>query len=262
MDLASEAKFLQEIAVSLLSIVSKNNSETVISEKKAFSDFSTKVDTDTENFIVAEIKKLFSGDQILAEEGYDKDVNLSQRTWVIDPICGTSNLAKGIKFYCTNIALVERNKVIAACVVDYSQDRYYWSVGEGLYLNNKLLKPVSRPGIKIDIDLGAVTVKRAELSIFKRHQMLTERIFNQTEYEMISLNTSLGFAYIATGSINGVVNTFCKPWDVCAAVFLIQQAGGTVSGLDGEQWEPKTVGLIAADTANLHSELVDFFKEK
>lgn len=113
-NLKTEASFFHSIAQRVIGLVQSRGKEMTVATSKGVGDYATKVDIDVENLIVSELRKLFPDDQILAEEGYSGTAITDGRMWLIDPICGTSNLGKGINNFCTNIALVNTNQVIAA----------------------------------------------------------------------------------------------------------------------------------------------------
>ncbi len=85
------------------------------------------------------------------------------------------------------------------------------------------------------------------------------KLIQDTSYDVISLNTSLGFAYTALGKTDGFVNVFNHPWDICAASFLIQQSGGVITAMDGSPWTITTVGAIGGKTPEIHKELLNLF---
>lgn len=71
-----------------------------------------------------------------------------------------------------------------------------------------------------------------------------------------SLNSSLGFAYTAIGKIDGFLNVYNHPWDICASAFLLQQVGGTLTELDGSEWSITSVGAIGAKDSLVHQKLL------
>ena len=234
----------------------------IVEDKGPAGDYSTKVDIACEDYVVSEIQKAFTGDEILAEEGYSKTAISDGRIWLIDPICGTNNLGKGINNFCTNVALVDKNRVVAACVVDYSRNEYIWSVGGNTVFvgSEPYVAPSPALGQKVDVDFGSI--RGASPAVRKRHNDLIGKLVEQTDYDIVSLNTSLGFAYTATGKIDGFVNVFNHPWDIATASFLIEQAGGTLTALDGSPWNLQSVGAIGGRTAEIHRRLLDLFHDK
>lgn len=257
--LQNESSFFHHIAPLVVSLVQDNDKEMTVVENKGLGDYATHMDVATENLIVAELNKWFPNDLILAEEGHSNTSITDGRIWFIDPICGTNNLGKGISNFCTNIALVENSQVIAACVVDHSQGKYYWSVGNGnVFINNQAITfPSPELGIKIDIDFGSVRSVNEEIR--SKHNACLLKLINDTDYDVVSLNTSLGFTYTATGKIDGFINVFNYPWDITAASFLVQQIGGVLTGIDGSPWTIASVGAIGGRTPEIHKELLDMF---
>jgi len=256
--LTKEAEFFAYIAPKIRELVLSFRGTASISVQKTSDDYSTEVDIAVENLIVAEIEKRFPGDLILAEEGHSQTSIASGRIWIIDPICGTSNIARGITAFCTNIALADNRVLVASCVVDHSQDDYFWSIGNNtVYINDRVHIPktkVDGMGIVIDIDMGSV--KNVESNVLDTYTTFIRLLMQHTGYMPASTNSSLGFAYCAIGKYDGFVNIYNHPWDICASVFLLQQAGGSVTELTGKPWHIESVGAIGALDASVHSRLV------
>ncbi len=257
--LQAEQDFFHFIAKKVNDFVMSGDKDMSIAQHKRDGDFSTQVDVGVENLIVDEIKKRFPQDQILAEEGHTNTELPSGRIWIIDPICGTNNLTRSIKNFCTNIALADNNQLIASCVIDHSQNDYFWSIGEGkVYINNTLFQlGEKRFDVVIEVDFGAVV--SVDNNLKEKHNKFLKKLITETNYYLISLNSSLGFAYTAIRKVDGFLNVYNHPWDICAASFLIQQAGGTITDLKGEPWNLKSVGAIAAKNKETHQKLLDTF---
>src|ERR1700729_4087587 len=139
MNLQSEADFFHDIAGMVRDLVlSFNGKASVAQYKDNIGDYATEVDIAVEKLIVSEIQKRFPGASILAEEGHSDVVIPDTRIWIIDPICGTTNLGRGLRSFCTNIALADNHTLIASCVIDHSQNDYFWSVGnQELFINDQ-----------------------------------------------------------------------------------------------------------------------------
>lgn len=262
MNLQSEADFFKDIAEEVRKLVQSFGGKAPVAKHKAsIGDYATEVDIAVEKLIVAEIQKRFPGDEILAEEGHSDVVIPDGRIWIIDPICGTTNVGRGLTSFCTNIALADGKKLIAACVVDHSQNDYFWSIGnQEVYINDKLAQPNTTDdkfGVVIDADLGAL----ADVD-----DVIKKRLFDAAfelsmipGYKLQSLSTSLGFAYTAVGKVDGFINVSNYPWDICAAAFLILQTDGIITDLSGRPWEISSVGAIASGNPKIHQQLLDAY---
>ncbi|GEM_PF-707090 len=259
MNVQPETQFFHDIAVMVRQLVtSYDGRASVAKHKDIVGDYATEVDIAVENLIVTEINKRFPGDAILAEEGYSDVAIPDGRIWIIDPICGTSNLGRGLKSFCTNIALANHKELIAACVIDHSQDDYFWSVGNHeFYVKNEHFQHQEtddRLGIMIDLDFGALSKVPDDQK--KKFCDALLRLTLEPDYSLQSPNSSLGFAYTAVGKIDGFLTVFNHPWDICAASFLLQQSGGIITDIEGNPWDVSSVGAIGAWDTDVHAKLV------
>ncbi len=262
MSLKAETDFFHYIANKVRKLVIDLHGKASVAQyKEVAGDYSTEVDIAVEKLIISELNKKFPDDLILAEEGSSKTEISDKRIWIIDPICGTTNLGRGLTSFCTNVALADNQELVGACVIDHSQNEYFWSVGgQKVYINNR---PYTRQenkeefGVVIDVDFGALpsTTNQQKKKLADAAHILTL----QPGYMLQSLNTSLGFAYTAVNKIDGFINVSNYPWDIYAASFLIQQSGGVITDLDGHPWELSSIGAIGAGSQSVHKKLLDAY---
>jgi myo-inositol-1(or 4)-monophosphatase len=69
-------------------------------------------------------------------------------------------------------------------------------------------------------------------------------------------SAALNLAYLAAGRLDAYWATSVKVWDVAAGVLLVQEAGGFLTGVEGEPFELLRPQFAAAATAALHAELI------
>ena len=180
------------------------------------------------------------------------------RFWIIDPICGTSNFAKEIRLFVTNIALAENGELVAACAIDHAQGEYIWSTGSNKIFINDTEADIKRKssGISIEVDLGgAMTGSKERKEQFSK---FLARVILETNYAPLTYNSSLGFAYVAIGRIDAYVSADNKVWDVAAPNFLTMAAGGIVTKFDGSPWTLDSNDVLAVRDRELHKELLDY----
>jgi myo-inositol-1(or 4)-monophosphatase len=260
-NLDKEAEFFKEVSVRVLELAKNFSSRPAVAKQKGRSgDYATELDIAVEELIVAEINQRFPGDAVLAEEAHSDTKISDGRIWIIDPICGTNNLGRGIKNYCTNIALAENKKLIAACVIDHACQDIVWSIGEGaIHVNDGMLEPAPIDlGVTIDIDFGALDSCSNEAK--SRHVRFAEKVLLETDFTLTGINSSLCFLYTATGKLDAFANPSAHPWDICAGAFLLQQAGGIITDLNGNEWNIETIGTIGAVDKNIHKRLVELYR--
>src|SRR3546814_11333845 len=69
----------------------------------------------------------------------------SGRRWIVDPLCGTTNLLHGLPHYAISIALEERGEVIAGLIYDpIKDDLFFAEKGQGAFHNDRRLRVSAR----------------------------------------------------------------------------------------------------------------------
>ncbi len=267
MNYSPEANFFKTIAPQIINYVSSELKNVSIVKQKSENlgemNFVTQIDIEVEKMIVAKIKKDFSTDLILAEEEYtDTKIPEKGRIWVIDPICGTGNLGRQILLFATNIALIEDNQLVAACVVDHQQKTYYWSTRDNkIYKENELYDTSKKAtGTIIEVDLFAAQT-RYDKNLKIEYANFIKELYTQTDYALITYNSSFGFTYAAIGKIDGYVSPDHNLWDVAAPNFLMLQAGGTLTDINGNPWNFNARSVIAAKDPEIHKKLLKIYLE-
>ncbi|MBI4089729.1 MAG: inositol monophosphatase [Candidatus Levybacteria bacterium] len=261
-NLQQEKEFFKKVSKLIFNLLSSDEQKTltVKYKQRGVADIATSSDIAIENFLTQEILNLFPKDKILGEENSsDLIIDPRVRTWIIDPICGTFNYARGIKNSCTNLALAYQGNIIAACVLDHARCEFIWSiVNKKVYVNDSLTKGTKHSIPLIDIDLGgSYFVRNKQLK--RKYANFLYRILTETNFVPTSYNTSLGFAYTAIGRLDGYIVLIPHIWDVAAANFLIEQNGGIVSDLAGKPWTFNSTGVIAANNKTIHAKLVELY---
>lgn len=215
----------------------------------------TAADQDSEKFIFEEISRIFPHDSILAEEGHEKEGD-SGFTWVIDPLDGTTSFAHGFPFFCISLGLIDKNKKPVAGII------YAPMLGEtftaykdgGAFLNNHPIAVSKVPSLdKALIATGFPYYRRKILG------KLTTRLSNFLNVVHDVRRTgsaALDIAYVACGRLDAYYEEGLNPWDIAAAVILLEEAGGQVSKFNGTAIDiffPE----IAASNKMVHKEVID-----
>jgi myo-inositol-1(or 4)-monophosphatase len=96
---------------------------------------------------IFEVLKKHSSYNILSEEsGLLR--NEPGKKWVVDPLDGTSNFARGIPLFAVSIGLMEGNDFLAGVIIDpILQNEYCAEKGGGAFLNGKR---ISLPALQPD----------------------------------------------------------------------------------------------------------------
>lgn len=216
-----------------------------ISSKTTPDDIVSSLDLSVDKLITDTLHQAFPNDVIVTEESSaDQFPKLvaGESGWVVDPICGSMNVVRGIKFFTTNIIRVEQGRVTAAWVLDHCLNQIIWSEGQALP------RPNTTHQTKL-IDLSP------NMYLFQQPSDVTNRYVNlmkvlqvQPTLNLRDLGSSLSFSYISTGQIDGGIVPFVKPWDILAACFLVEKSGGIATYFDGQPWDINTTSAILANT--------------
>ena len=203
-------------------------------EEKAKNDLVSRADRESEAAIVARIRGAFPSHAILAEEGGRLSGESGVVEWIVDPLDGTTNFLRGLPVFCVSIAAVERGRPLAAVVLDPMRDDLFTATrGGGAFRGGVPLRLRDRDGLD-----GAVLATGFP---FKAHGALDAylALFRDIFLEARAIRrcgaAALDLAYTAAGVFDGFFEFRLAPWDVAAGSLLIEEAGGVVTDLDGEE---------------------------
>lgn len=192
----------------------------------------------------------------LSEESADDDIRLSRRrTWIVDPIDGTRGYLGGREDWCVSVALVEDAAPVLAAVFAPVTDEFFFAMrGRGATCNGIPLHAAAGD----DLDFARIAGPKP----------LVERL-NPTASE-ISLHPriaslALRLCRVADGRLLAAfAGGQSHDWDLAAAHLIVEEAGGRMTGVDGEdiRYNRTTVRhsvLVAAGRAR-HARIVKYFK--
>src|ERR1700735_2304697 len=104
-------------------------------------DFLTEVDGETEALIAQRLLQVFPGDGFIGEESKARPAGEGGAAWVVDPIDGTANFARGVPHFCVSIACVAAGKVEVGVIYDPMRDELFAARrGGGSRLNGALIR--------------------------------------------------------------------------------------------------------------------------
>jgi myo-inositol-1(or 4)-monophosphatase len=205
----------------------------------------TNVDLLSEELLKRELCEALPSSGFIAEESVSQDIE--PYVWVIDPIDGTKNFARGLPYFCINVALTRGDDVIAA--VTYQPvlgEWFYAQKGHGAWRNGVRLS-LNQQGWKT---AGALVVA-SDYQV--RHASLLRRVKDELKSLEHGVRfrvcgaAALDLAYTAAGSFDAVIFENLGWWDAAAGVLLVTEAGGTVSQYDGLPVTQSFKSLIAGD---------------
>lgn len=251
---------IQEIIKKVaLAIIDNNDNKSIYNNDTGFL---SNADILSHNIFTEEISKKFPKDDIFSEEG-DKAVfekkNISDYSWIIDPICGTTNYLYRIPFYSHSLSLLHNNSVIAAGVYDPSRNEMFFSDGNSFFINNKKFV------LNNDKDLSESLISfNTNQSNFDDPNHSLQALLNKIAPPVcrrihVFESANLELAYVAAGRLDAYFNPQDKPWDIAAAQIFMRTAKGSLKVFHNEDQSIfKQKGILAAGS----KKLLDQIQEK
>jgi myo-inositol-1(or 4)-monophosphatase len=192
-------------------------------------DLVTVFDTAAEDAIRDRILAAVPDSVIVGEEG--GTAGSGEVTWYVDPIDGTSNFVHGVPFFCTAIAAVVDNTLVAAAVYDPTRDDLFTASLAGAWCNGQPLRSE-----------GATDERHALLMSTYPHARDLDRDGDAALRRMDALirtyrtvrvpgSAALSLTHVAAGWTDAALGIGVNPWDVAAGALMVAQAGGTYLGV-------------------------------
>ena len=186
-------------------------------------DVLTEWDARVEHFVRESITHAFPHDAILGEEGGVSGAAQAEHVWVVDPIDGTANYARGIAHYCVSIGLLRGGRPWAGAIHDPSHERLYWAAeGQGAWLGGE------RMAVSPCAALGEATVECgwSTRRPTADYLAMVGRVFAAGCAMRRAGSGALGLVDVAAGRTEGYCELHINSWDCAAGLVLVREAGG------------------------------------
>lgn len=224
-------------------------------QKKGRIDLVTAADLAVEQMFRELITRRFPDHAVLGEEAaagtQPRDARLR---WIIDPVDGTTNFAHGLALFCVSIALQVDGRTELGVVYDPIADELFTAErGLGARLNGAPLRVTACPAL---VDALLCTGFPYSVREERRRQVDVFAAFLGEAQAVRRLGSAaLDLCYVAAGRFDGFWEERIHPWDIAAGALIIEEAGGTVTGMAGEPFDP-FAGHIAASNGPLHDAIL------
>jgi myo-inositol-1(or 4)-monophosphatase len=202
--------------------------------------------------IVRGIREAYPEHSLLTEESGFLEGN-ADWLWIVDSLDGTGDFADWNPFFAVCIALMHKGDLVLGAVYAPAIDEFYLAEkGNGAYLNQR------RIGVS-DVSL------LSESYIFyceggEKDRTRTGKIVGRVYPNVMDMrklgSAGLETAWIAAGKGEAYFTTKIEPWDVAPGVLLVREAGGKVTGFEGNSWQVERSDLVFSN-GQVHSALLD-----
>jgi myo-inositol-1(or 4)-monophosphatase len=197
--------------------------DAMIYKFKGPQDYLTATDGEVEKLVRGRLLEAFPGDTFLGEEDGGQ---VSDRTWVVDPIDGTSNFARGIPHFCVSIAFVFHGVASIGVIYQPILDELFAAAkGLGATLNGESIETSST----ISLDKSLLEVGRASRQPQAAYLAMLDTVMNTGAAIRGAGSGALAVANVAAGRVDGCFETHMYSWDCLAGLVLVEEAGGRVN---------------------------------
>lgn len=209
-------------------------------------DIVTVVDHEVEAWMIDVLRGLDPSVPVVGEEGVYADPSLirvretSDSYWLLDPIDGTKNFARGEEGFGIMLARVDRGAVTASWIYLPVEDRIFVAeLGSGAWVDGTRIRIASGP--LAGAPRGALHLRYMPSEIAERlREVLAERV--QVAPDMGC--AAMEYTRILTGAREFAVYHRLHPWDHAPGALLLSEGGGRVEHQDGAPYTPRSTDQV------------------
>ncbi len=191
---------------------------------KGAQDWVTEADGAVERFLSDRLLQAFPEDGFQGEE--DGIGRTGTLRWVVDPIDGTSNYARGGNRFCVSLGLMEGRSPLAGVIVAPAiGETFAARRGGGATLNGIRIRAADTTALpRATVEIGW-SGRRSDADFLA----LCTRIRGSGAALRMGGSGALGLAEVAAGRQDAYAELHINLWDVAAALAILTEAGASVS---------------------------------
>ena len=212
-----------------------------VTEKNGAANLVTDADINIQRFLQRELSKLLPEAGFICEEENVADTS-KEYLWVIDPIDGTTNFARGLPECAISVALLYKNEPIMSVVYAPRLKLLFTATkGGGAYCNNKKIS-VSDKTFEQSIFCVGLSLYQKEFADY------CLKIIEQTYQKCSDIrrfgSCALEICFLALGKCDLHFEIRTYPWDYAAAKLILCEAGGVLRGYDNSELQFKDITMV------------------
>ncbi|TCP10444.1 inositol monophosphatase [Uruburuella suis] len=240
------------------------NLDAVKVDSKAFNDFVSDIDRQSESILLDTLFYSYPTHLVRSEEGgyfraskTREGVTIEQvdaadvpavpeYEWIIDPLDGTTNYLHGHPQYAISMALLHKGKLQEALV--YAPERndcYMASRGQGALRNDRRIRVSNR--IELNRCLIGTGFPVVDQSMMDTYLAILKDFLAKTAGGRREGAAALDLCALACGRLDGFFEFNLKPWDIAAGALIVQEAGGIVTDMQGNESWLESGDVVAAN---------------
>ena len=167
--------------------------------------------------------------------------------WIVDPLDGTTNFARGHPFFAVSIAYEREGLVLAGavCAPALGGELFHGVRGGGAFCGRRRLAVSSTGRLE-----AAVVATGFGYDVHQRPRRYLKpfaRILRHAGAVRRDGAAAIDLAYVACGRFDGFWESGLQAWDTAAGLLLVGEAGGRVSDFRGRRYRPGDRTILATN---------------
>lgn len=174
--------------------------------------------------------------------------------WIIDPVDGTRSFARGIPTWCVIVSFAKDKEIVATAIYyPYNDIVYYAEKGKGAFKNDKRISVSHVADIK-NAYMGYGSPKH-----FENKQVVIDLI--NAAASSRSWEATFSGCMVAEGKMDGTVDSYGRVWDLAPFKLLIEEAGGEITRMNGDEWTFEGYGAVLSN-GKIHDQVIEILNKK
>jgi 3'(2'), 5'-bisphosphate nucleotidase len=233
--LSHELEVARAVALEAASLVAGFHGRPLEVQHKAGGEPVSRADIESSDLIVRRLAEAFPADAILTEEAPDDGARMSRpRTWMIDPIDGTSDFLRGEAGCAVMIGLCQEGRPALGVLVQPTTGHLWMGVpGVGAWKEGPGASraPLRVSGVREAHEIRMVTSKSHRTDYYERFRRALG-----TSQDLAMGSVGLKMSTVAEGARDLYIypGSNAKMWDSCGPEAILTAAGGKVTDIDGK----------------------------
>jgi histidinol-phosphatase len=221
MDYARELEVARNAAAAAGAITLEYFGRGVAVERKADSSPVTIADRRAEESLRRTLEEAFPDDGLLGEEFGEKP-GTSGRRWIVDPIDGTQSFIRGVPLYGVLIGLEEEGRPVVGVMGLPALGLTYWAARGGGAFRNR--EPIRVSAVTRLADATVVSSDAKPQNFGDKYGRFENLLRAAAFYR--GWGDCYGYGLVAGGQADVMIDPIVSPWDVCAILPIVEEAGG------------------------------------
>jgi myo-inositol-1(or 4)-monophosphatase len=186
--------------------------------------------------------------------------------WTVDPLDGTTNFAHGYPSFSVCVAVLRHSTPVASTIIEfcggpgswitrtYSAARNAGATCDGRRLQVSRTADVTRSLLITGFGYEHDECWLANLELFKELTDVSQGVRRLG-------SAAIDMCHVASGMAEAYWEFRLKPWDMAAGVLIVEEAGGTVTTMDGRAFSVFDRSVVVSNSF-LHGELLKRMEPK